>query len=38
MGLFVEVQSVEKGCDVIINLDEVLEIALLCRWLCIILC
>ena len=27
MGLFVEVESVDKGCKVIINLDEVLEIA-----------
>ena len=27
MGLFVEVHSVEKDCDVIINLDEVVEIA-----------
>ena len=27
MGLFVEVESVEKNCKVIINLDEVLEIA-----------
>lgn len=27
MALFVEVNSVEKGCPVIINLDEVVEIA-----------
>lgn len=27
MSLFIEVQSVEKGCNVIINLDEVIEIA-----------
>ena len=27
MSLFVEVDSVEKGCKVIINLDEVIEIA-----------
>ena len=27
MGLFVEVESVEKNCKVIINLDEVIEIA-----------
>jgi hypothetical protein len=27
MGLFVEVESVEKGCKVIVNLDEVIEIA-----------
>jgi len=27
MGLFVEVESVDKGCKVIVNLDEVLEIA-----------
>jgi len=27
MSLFVEVQSVEKGCKVIINLDMVVEIA-----------
>lgn len=27
MALFVEVDSVEKGCKVIINLDEVVEIA-----------
>jgi hypothetical protein len=27
MSLFVEVTSMEKGCQVIINLDEVLEIA-----------
>ena len=27
MGLFVEVTSVEKNCKVIINLDEVIEIA-----------
>jgi hypothetical protein len=27
MSLFIEVQSVEKGCNVIVNLDEVLEIA-----------
>ena len=27
MGLFVEVESVEKQCKVIINLDEVVEIA-----------
>jgi hypothetical protein len=27
MGLFVEVDSVDKGCKVIVNLDEVLEIA-----------
>jgi hypothetical protein len=27
MSLFVEVDSVDKGCKVIINLDEVIEIA-----------
>ena len=27
MSLFVEVDSVDKGCQVIINLDEVVEIA-----------
>jgi hypothetical protein len=27
MALFVEVESVEKNCKVIVNLDEVLEIA-----------
>jgi hypothetical protein len=27
MSLFIEVDSIEKGCKVIINLDEVLEIA-----------
>lgn len=27
MSLFIEVSSVEKGCPVLINLDEVLEIA-----------
>jgi hypothetical protein len=27
MSLFVEVESIEKGCKTIINLDEVLEIA-----------
>jgi hypothetical protein len=27
MSLFIEVQSVEKDCNVIVNLDEVLEIA-----------
>lgn len=27
MSLFVEVDSVEKGCPVIINMDEVVEIA-----------
>lgn len=27
MALFVEVQSVEKNCKVIVNLDEVMEIA-----------
>jgi len=27
MGLFVEVESVDKGCKVIVNLDEVVEIA-----------
>ena len=27
MSLFVEVDSVEKGCPVIVNLDEVVEIA-----------
>ena len=27
MSLFVEVQSVDKDCPVIINLDEVIEIA-----------
>lgn len=27
MGLFVEVNSVEKGCPVIINLDQIVEIA-----------
>ena len=36
MGLFVEVQSVEKGCDVIINLDEVLEIAPLSAGGCVL--
>lgn len=27
MGLFVEVQSVEKNCKVILNMDEVVEVA-----------
>jgi hypothetical protein len=36
MGLFVEVQSVDKGCDVIINLDEVLEIAPLAAGGCVL--
>ena len=27
MGLWVEVESVEKGCPVMVNLDEVIEIA-----------
>ena len=36
MGLFVEVQSVEKGCDVIINLDEVLEITPLSAGGCVL--
>jgi len=27
MALFVEVQSVDKGCKVILNMDEVVEIA-----------
>ena len=27
MALFVEVQSVEKGCKVILNMDEVVEVA-----------
>jgi hypothetical protein len=27
MGLFVEVNSVDKGCKVILNMDEVVEIA-----------
>jgi len=27
MGLYVEVESIEKGCKVIINLDTVMEIA-----------
>jgi hypothetical protein len=36
MGLFVEVQSIDKGCDVIINLDEVLEIAPLAAGGCVL--
>ena len=36
MGLFVEVKSVDKGCDVIINLDEVLEIAPLAAGGCVL--
>ena len=27
MGMFIEVQSAEKGCPVIINLDHVIEVA-----------
>jgi len=27
MALFVEVQSVEKGCKVVLNMDEVVEVA-----------
>jgi hypothetical protein len=36
MSLFVEVKSVDKGCDVIINLDEVLEIAPLAAGGCVL--
>jgi hypothetical protein len=36
MGLFVEVKSVDKGCDVIINLDEVIEIAPLAAGGCVL--
>jgi hypothetical protein len=36
MSLFVEVQSVEKQCTVIINLDEVLEIAPLTEGGCVL--
>jgi len=36
MGLFVEVQSIEKGCDVIINLDAVVEIAPLAAGGCVL--
>jgi hypothetical protein len=34
MSLFVEVESIEKNCKVIINLDEVLEIAPLAKGGC----
>jgi len=34
MSLFIEVQSVEKNCPVLINLDEVVEIAPLARGGC----
>ena len=36
MGLFVEVQSIEKDCDVIINLDTVVEIAPLAAGGCVL--
>ena len=36
MSLFVEVNSVEKGCPVIINLDQVIEIAPLSAGGCLI--
>lgn len=36
MGLFVEVESVEKGCSVIVNLDEVIEIAPLAAGGCVL--
>ena len=34
MSLFVEVESVEKSCKVIINLDEVIEVAPLAKGGC----
>jgi hypothetical protein len=36
MSLFVEVDSIDKGCKVIINLDEVLEIAPLAAGGCVL--
>ena len=36
MSLFVEVDSIEKGCPVIVNLDEVVEIAPLVTGGCVI--
>ena len=36
MGLFVEVKSVDKGCDVIINLDAAIEIAPLAAGGCVL--
>lgn len=36
MSLFVEVDSIEKGCPVIINLDEIVEIAPLVTGGCVI--
>ena len=36
MSLFVEIDSIDKGCKVIINLDEVLEIAPLAAGGCVL--